>query len=142
MIMTNLAGPALAVGAIMVAIYSGYETIDDITRPALIDGAGTVSDTVHAGEPTLVEWVITKRTDCPGVSSRVWFGDEGFQLTEKVQATSLPMAPAKEYKIQTLIPELAPEGDLFLRINGHFDCQGKKIPFSLGPVVMHVASKS
>ena len=139
MITSNLVGPALAGVALFAAITSSLETYTKVTTPPLIEGAGVVAEPVRAGEKTLVTWAITKRTDCPGLTSRVWHGERGFQLTEMAQVTALDMSEApREYVIQTYIPELAPPGELRLDIEGFFDCGDGKEPFSVGPVVMQV----
>lgn len=139
MIASNIVGPTLAGAALFAAITSSLETYSKLTTPPLIEGAGVVSGPVMAGERTLVTWTITKRTDCPGLTSRVWHGEGGFQLTEQTQVTALDMSDIpREYAIQTYIPELAPPGELRLNVRGFFDCGGEKEPFSIGPVIIEV----
>lgn len=117
---------------------SGHRAVQVLTEAPLIEGVGIAPAEVHAGDTVLVEWDIVKRTDCPGYSSRVWSGESGFQLTEPVQASGLPVGSAT-YEIQTGIPRLAPEGPLSLEIVGHYDCEGREPwHFRLGPVEMMV----
>lgn len=138
MMASNVMGPVLAAGTFLLAGYQSYDTVDKIVSPPLIEAVGYVDNEVSAGGATLVHWVITKRTKCPGFTSRVWDGVGGFHLTEKVQATSLPISENKEYNIQTRIPELAPVGDLELNIAIQFDCDGDIFNYRLGPVGMAV----
>lgn len=138
MITTNITGPVLAAGALFAAAWSGYSTVSELTTPAIVEGAGVVDGPVYAGENTLVTWLITKRVDCPGLTSRVWHGENGFQLTEQAQVTTLDVSEAKEYRIQTRVPDLAPPGDLRLDVEGFLDCGDGKMGFSIGPVFMEV----
>lgn len=139
MITSNLVGPALAGVALFAALTSSLETYTELTTPPLIEGTGVVVDPVRAGEKTLVTWAIVKRTECPGLTSRVWHGEGGFQLAEMAQVTALEMSDVpREYEIETYIPELAPPGELRLDIDGFFDCGKGKEPFTIGPVIMEV----
>lgn len=124
---------ALAVAAMLV-IASAYT---HLIRGPLIEGVGSVDGPVRAGEVALVHWVITKRTDCPGESSRVWSGADGFYLADPMRATGLPMGDLQR-SIQTTIPSAAPSGPLTLTIRGRFDCLFGAVPFRLAPVQMDV----
>jgi len=139
MIASNIVGPVFAGVALLAAFTSSVETVNELTTPSIIEGAGVVAGPVQAGGVTLVTWSITKRTDCPGLTSRVWHGEGGFQLTEQAQVTALVASEVpREYEIQTYIPELAPAGELMLEVTGYFDCGDGKKPFTIGPVVMDV----
>ena len=139
MITSNIAGPVLAAVAMFAAAQSSLSAISELTTPPMIEGVGIVDGPVRAGEKHLVTWSIIKRTDCPGLTSRVWRGEGGFQLTEQAQVTALDVSEQpREYRIETYIPELAPPGELRLDIEGYFDCGEGKRGFSIGPVVMQV----
>jgi hypothetical protein len=131
-----MATAALLTG--LAAVVSGRDAVVSVLTPPLIEGAGAVESPVRPGENVLVTWSIDKRTDCPGLTSRVWHGEEGFQLTEPVQITALPKGQAI-YHIQTLVPTMAPPGHLTLKIKGHFECPGAApVAFALAPVHMEV----
>lgn len=135
---TNAVLPIAAIVAGALAFDSGRETVVSLTTPPVIEGYGEYAEPVRAGEVALIHWRITKRTDCPGLTSRVWDGPGGFHLTETVQQTSLPKGTF-DRKIETEIPTLAPAGELTLSIVGFFQCEGDgKTPFRLGPVNLTV----
>lgn len=108
--------------------------------PPPIEGTAIAPEFVQAGETVLIDWEIIKRTDCPGVNTRVWQGSNGFYLSEPRGATTLPVTSApKLYSIQTAIPVLAPPGPLSLSIEGTYRCRHDgEHTFTLGPVVMEV----
>lgn len=136
--LTNAAVAALALSAAGLAAMSSRDAVVTVMAPPLIEGHGSVSGPVHAGERVLVTWVIDKRTQCPGLTSRVWHGEGGFHLTEPVQITALPEG-AGTYQIETAVPALAPPGHLRLKIKGHFECPGAApVAFALEPVLMEV----
>jgi hypothetical protein len=133
MIASKIAWPAAgflaAAGALEVA---------DIALPPPISGGASYSEPVVPGEIVLVPWAITKRTECPGETSRVWDGQGNFHLTEPKQATALPAGTITP-NIQTKVPEMAPAGGLQLRIVGFFQCEGeRRQDFALGPVTFTV----
>lgn len=139
MFASNIISPVLLSASAALAVASGVDTVRYFVMPRHIEGIGAVSGPVTAGHDVLVDWVVTKRTDCPGVTSRVWYGQDGFQLTEPLQATSLPSGEAMQFSIQTKIPALAPPGELELHIVGAFECSGQQpAKFDLGPVYMQV----
>lgn len=139
MISTQISLPVLAVSATLTALVTGADVTRDILSPPLIEGSGRYDATAVAGSTDIVNWVITKRTDCPGYASRVWTGQDGFFLSEPAQATAIPIGVAREYHIQTAFPSMAPAGKLELAIKGHFECEGQpREYFSLGPVVFEV----
>lgn len=136
--LTNATAAVLALSAAGLAAVSSRDAVVTVMTPTMIEGRGSVSDPVQAGERVLVTWVIDKRTQCPGLTSRVWHGEGGFQLTEPVQIAALPEGSGT-YQIETAVPALAPSGDLTLTIKGHFECPGAApIAFALEPVVMEV----
>ena len=92
------------------------------------------------GETITVPWQITKRVNCKGVSGRVWAGEKGFSMTEPLRPTSLPaIGKPVTHNIQTTIPELAPPGQLVLRVAGYFDCPGgDRLWWEIGPVTLQV----
>lgn len=96
---------------------------------------------LKAGDTTLVNWVLVKELDCPGVSSRVWRGENGFYFVEPLQVTGIPMNPEPiSYHISTKIPDLAPAGRLNLEVVGTYNCGdilGDR-EFTLGPVSMTI----
>lgn len=108
--------------------------------PPPIEAVGTAPEMVVAGSDVLIEWVIQKRTECPGQNSRHWVGANGFFLAEPLGETTLPATLTPQtYMIQTHIPNLAPPGNLLLSINGWYQCPGNaRQEFALGPVAMEV----
>ena len=123
---------------------TGYEAIKTYknysTSPA-ISGMGVVGDPVTAGTVTTVEWTLVKEVDCPGTSSRIWRGQDGFYVVESKTITALPLNPEPVvYSIETRIPFMAPAGDLTLEILGSYDCGGilGAREFTLGPVHINV----
>lgn len=139
MISTQFSLPILAVSATLTALVTGADVATDILSPPIIEGFGSYDAPAVAGEMGMVNWFITKRTACPGYASRVWTGQDGFFLSEPVQATAIPIGVAREYKIPTAFPSMAPAGQLELMIKGHFECEVQpREYFSLGPVVFEV----
>lgn len=138
MISTHLLASTGAIAAVTFALGSGWIAAVDVLSPPLISGSGYVETKAKAGDDVMVNWVITKRTDCPGASSRIWSGEGGFHLSEVMQATSIPQNnDAQRYVVPTSVPEMAPDGKLTLKIKGYFDCQDKEREwFTLGPVVI------
>jgi hypothetical protein len=121
------------------AAYTSVDTVRLLARDPLIEAVANAPDIVAPGDEVIIEWAIVKRTECPGYSSRIWEGENGFHLSEPVQATSLPSG-AGVYDVPTQIPLLTPSGEAKLTIRGHFDCPGEEARyFSLGPVTMTVA---
>lgn len=131
MIVSKIVAP---VGGALMAY--GAWTATDILLPPMIEGSGQYeAGPVAPGDVVLVSWTLTKRTECPGLTSREWRGGAGFYLVEPVQVTALPVGDDMRRDIQTKIPELAPAGPLNLHITGQFQCEGKAPqPFDLGPV--------
>jgi len=134
---------ALIASASLITISAGIEGVETaktVFSPPIIDAVAIAPGQVSAGDEIVIEWDIIKRTSCPGYSSRVWEGANGFHLSEPVQAASIPEGRGV-YSIPTLIPHLAPAGDLRLSIKGHFDCDGREPEyFRLGPVTMTIES--
>lgn len=122
------------------AAIEGVQAVQHTLTGAAITGHGSVSGEASPGERVVVRWVIHKRVDCPGWNSRVWDGPDGFKLTEERMATTLPISEKpKVYDIETKIPELAPPGDLELRIVGEYQCKvGGTHEFALGPVDIRI----
>lgn len=144
---SNSVANLVITGATAFALVSGATevaqiTLDKVTPPP-IEGQAVMPDSAVAGQDVLVKWVITKRTACPGENSRVWDGEDGFHLTERVRATGLPATGVpKEYNIQTRIPEYAPIGLLSLRIHGWYQCPGaERVPFDLGPAYTTIVGR-
>lgn len=132
----------MAVVSVATASISGFEHIVDANTPPPIEGWAERLSSVQAGEVARIEWHITKRIDCPGVSGRVWKGEDNFYMVEPYRKTALPMMEGEiTYRIQTEIPSLAPEGDLLLTIEGYYDCPNKRIEYSIGPVELTVVTK-
>lgn len=119
---------------------TAVSTMANHVFPPAIEGSGAYDAPVTAGDTVLVQWTVTKRTACPGENHRVWFGENGFTMTEPVGPTTLPMTrDPTTYNIPTLIPEQAPQGDLELTIEGYFQCVGSpRVNWELGPVVFTV----
>lgn len=123
-----------------IVLVSGSELVIKSSIPAPIEGGGIAPESVKPGHAVIVDWKIIKRTDCKGQNSRVWNGMNGFHMTEGFQPTTLPTSGNwREYHVETLIPQLAPSGNLSLSIVGFYQCPGSaKQEFELGPVVMKV----
>ncbi|PCJ24100.1 MAG: hypothetical protein COA96_10165 [SAR86 cluster bacterium] len=137
--MQNLLIPAIAAFSVLSAGWSGVDLYFVKTTPPTIEGYATRVAPVRAGQDIRLEWHITKLTDCPGVASRVWDGEDGFRMTEAQKSTSLPKTKTiTKYRFQTRIPNLAPVGELNLSIMGYFDCPDGKKYWSLGPVTLNV----
>lgn len=138
--LTSHVAPVALFGAALV--WGGFNVAADLREantPPAISGSAVYSEPVRAGETVLIPWTITKRVDCPGASSRVWNGRDGFQLSETQQSASLPVGEDMRFNIQTLIPTLSPSGPLTLEIIGYYECDGERRPFTLGPVLLEVA---
>ena len=134
--------PIVSSAAMLVATGVNIDRAKDYLSLPLIEGWSVRMTPVTAGDVELLEWNITKRTSCPGVSSRVWNGEDGFYMVEPLRKTALPMNEEEQtYRIPTEIPRLAPEGDLQLSIKGHYDCDGEMFEYSLGPVELIVEAK-
>lgn len=107
-------------------------------RPPIIEGRGAATGVVAPGQTATIDWTITKRTGCPGVTGRVWSQDDGYFLAEPLQPTALPEGEG-DYRIPTRVPDGVSPGRLELRIVGTFQCPGyAEQPFSLGPVILAV----
>lgn len=129
---------AAAVLSVFFAVDSGVGAAAALFTPAAVEGVGVARGNAIAGYPVFVDWDIDKRTECGGVSSRVWSGPDGFFLSETVQATALPMG-RNQITVPTDVPRLAPVGTLELNIVGSFQCEtGGPIHFKLGPVFIEV----
>lgn len=112
--------------------------------PPPIEGVGAVRGTVKAGETVTVDWIITKRTSCNGVSGRYWSTENGFSMNEPLKATALPvtLGPAS-YKIPTKIPSEVKGSEVTLEIIGWYECPNDdKEYFRLGPVVIQLEGGS
>lgn len=118
----------------------GAKVLVDAKLPPAVEGSGYFSGTAMPGESIPVLWQIVKRTECPGLNSRSWDGEDGFHITETLKPTSLPTTDGfVEYLIETKVPDLAPPGELRLTIKGWYECPGAdKEPFTLGPVLIMV----
>lgn len=127
---------SLTVVAMTVAAVDNFGDVVDRVFPPVIEGRGWHDDPVTPGETALVTWQIAKRTGCPGENWRVWFGADGFAMTEAVVPTTLPMTDdLRTYQIPTLIPAQAPEGQLTLEVHGYYQCIGSpRVNWELGPV--------
>ena len=136
--------PAAVVLLVVQGASTGYEAIKtykDYSTPPGISGVGISHTEVRAGDKAVIEWTLTKEVDCPGTSSRVWRGEDGFYIVEPRTITALPMNPEPVvYSIETTIPALAPVGDLTLEVIGEYNCGdilGAR-EFTLGPVHINV----
>ncbi len=134
---------ALPIATIMTVSLHGVDLAvavlgDKIPPP--IEGVGAVHDIAVPGETVIVDWIITKRTDCPGASGRVWSSPDGFSMNEPMTSTSLPItAEPRHYQIPTGVPGEVTDDVLELRIEGWYDCPNSpRDYFSLGPVYMEV----
>lgn len=130
---------AISIQAMTTFIGGATVAIEKLTPPP-IEGYATTQEKVWPGGTVWVKWKIVKRTDCPGVNSRVWRGENGFEITEESKPTELPVSiDWRAYDIVTEIPKLAPPGHLALTIEGEYRCPGADaVEFSLGPVLMEV----
>ena len=121
--------------------YTAIKTYKDFSTPPGISGVGVSHSAVRAGDDTVIEWTLTKEVDCPGTSSRVWRGKDGFYIVEPRTITALPInLEPVVYSIETTIPTLAPVGELTLEIIGQYNCGdilGAR-EFTLGPVHINV----
>ena len=138
MISTHYMAVAAGIMAAAAAIPSGYSAVNAITAKPLVTGWAIYESPVSAGGVVSIPWAISKRTTCPGLSSRAWAGENGFTLSEPMRATALPKGDGV-YQVQTAIPELAVNGPLSLSIVGFFDCPNEpRQHFTLGPVELTV----
>jgi len=136
---TGITTKIVALCSIGLAGASGVQTVRVLTSPPLIEGTGVYESPVSAGDTVMIDWTITKRTDCPGELSRVWHGENGFYMVEPLRKSALPTINSPvTYSIQTEIPTFAPVGNLQLSINGVYNCDNGPMPFSLGPVEIEV----
>ena len=140
----NLTGNLLALAGVFtvgLSVSDLSEAIWMAKAPPLIEGVGSVAAPVLPGEDVFVLWQIRKLTKCPGESSRVWRGQDGFYLVEPAKPTALVSSPDVQFfRIPTSIPESAPPGPLELTIEGAYDCGGiAPIQFAIGPVEIQVA---
>lgn len=108
--------------------------------PPPIEGTGAASTSARPGGSVIVDWIIIKRTDCPGQSGRVWSSEDGFAMNEPMTTTALPTTTEpKHYKIPTAIPSEVTDDNVTLRIKGWYDCPNSpREYFELGPVVIEV----
>jgi len=139
---SNFVGASLTTVSMGWAALSGVDLVVDHLTPPPIEGMGYYSEPVHPGETVIVRWEIRKRTDCNGLYSRVWEGEDYFSMVEAVRTVNLPKG-AGTYYIPTRIPDETPEGQVRLKIKGYYDCDVKNQEdewFMLGPVVMVVAA--
>lgn len=130
-----------AVASFSMLSFTAADKVYSTIKPPAIEGKAFVKERAYVGELATVTWDVIKRTSCPGKSSRVWHGPDGYSLTEMQQATTLPVG-AGTYKIPTRIPNTAPEGPLQLSISGYTECPGKPVEYwTLTPVVIDVARR-
>jgi len=137
---SNFVGASLTTVSMGWAALTGVELVVDHLTPPPVEGKGYYSEPVRAGETVSIKWVITKRTDCNGLSSRVWEGEDNFSMVEAMRVATLPKGTGVYY-IPTRIPEETPAGEVRLKIKGYYDCDVKNQEdewFILGPVVMVV----
>lgn len=109
--------------------------LKDIIPPP-IEGVGSARGVGQSGKEILVDWIITKRTDCKGVSGRSWHTDSGFRLDEPLTVTTLPQSLEPiAYHISTKIPHDIEGDSVYLSIVGWYECgtEGRDF-FELGPV--------
>lgn len=119
--------------------YTVAQSAYQYARPSIVEGVGAYHSPVTAGETVLIDWMITKRIDCPGQSSRVWSGENGFSMSESMRPTKMPVGTGT-YKVETKIPDEAPEGDLKMTVSGYFECPHRdREYFSLNPIILKVA---
>ena len=140
--MPNIIYGAITAGGIAIASLNGFGIVSDKLAAPPIEGYASRVTPVVAGQAILAYWNIIKRTDCPGVQSRVWDGEGGFSMVEPLRKTTLKGNGIwTKYRIQTDIPSLAPVGGLDLYIKGYYDCGDGPIEFSLGPLELVVVSE-
>lgn len=134
-VVAAVCGCTIAASAVSVGL-----DVNEMLQPAPIEGTGSVSGPVVANSTAMVEWTLTKRTDCTGQSARVWSGAEGFYMVEPYRVTAIPRTEAETaFRIPTEIPKQAPAGLLELRIIGYYECEpGQRDHFTLGPVTLEV----
>ena len=135
---THFLAVAAALASTVLGVGSAGRFVMDATTPPIVESDWQeVRGDVRPGATVIMEWHITKRTDCPGYAGRIWFGENDFYLSEPVRATNLPRGVGN-YQVETVIPLLAPPGPLRLLVKGHFDCAYGHRFFELGPVDMEV----
>jgi len=139
MAIQNYIGALATSVAFFAASMSGVELASELLSEPLIEGYGTYDKTVRAGETIDIEWVITKRTDCSGVSGRVWRGQHGFYMAEAMRPTGLKSGEEMRITIPTTVPEQAPIGELQLQVKGFYNCTLNRHDwFLLSPVLLVV----
>ncbi len=116
---------------------AGRFVIEAATPPIIESDWHRVYGDVRPGNTVIMEWHITKRTDCPGYVGRIWFGEDNFYISEPVRSTNLPRGVGS-YQVETTIPLLAPPGKLQLFVKGYFNCTHGHRFFELGPIKMEV----
>lgn len=139
----DIAAPFSAMMSVCVALLSvAMPFVGPQVHP--VEGTAVYEGTVRPGQFVLVEWSITKRTECIGMNARVWDGENTFHLTEPAMPNSLPVSNDPiTATIPTRIPEYAPPGKLTLRIVGSCEVDGMKpLPFVLGPIEFEVYSQA
>lgn len=137
--LVNVSAPIVAALTMLATTYAGFDAAKELLTPPIIEGRATRVSPVMAGEKVLIEWYITKLTDCDGVAGRVWYGEAGFYVVEPLKQTTLPMNKSEMvYRIPTQIPILAPSGGLDLFIKGHYNCPNGLVYYTLGPVKLTV----
>lgn len=137
---TDIALPAVTAVAFAVHGVDLADTFLSGSLPLPIEGVGAVREIAVPGETIIVDWIITKRTNCSGVSGRVWSSPDGFSMNEPVTPTSLPVtAEPRHYQIPTAVPGEVTDDSVELRIQGWYDCPNSpREYFTLGPVFMEV----
>jgi len=139
MAIQNFIGAIATSAAFFAASMSGVELATELLSEPLIEGYGIYEKPVRAGETIEIEWIITKRTDCNGVSGRVWKGQLGFYMSEAMRPTGLPSGEAMRITIPTTVPEQAPIGELQLQVKGFYNCARDRHDwFLLSPVLLVV----
>jgi hypothetical protein len=137
---SNFVGASLTAVSVGWVALTGVDLVVDHLTPPPVAGKGYYSEPVRAGETVNIKWVITKLTDCHGLTSRVWEGEDNFSMMEETRVTTLPKGTGVYY-IPTRIPEGTPVGEVSLKIKGYYDCdvtsQENKW-FILGPVLLVV----
>jgi hypothetical protein len=137
----NIVGLAITTASIGWAALSGVAVIEDYFSLPPIEGVGYYDQTVRPGETINVKWVITKRTPCNGVSSRVWEGQDSFSMVEASRPTVIPVGTNMIRYVSTVVPAGTPAGEVKLKVQGYYKCGNAKHAekwFMLGPVVMVV----
>lgn len=140
--MHNLTFAAIMSTGLFLTALDGVDYVKEITTPPPVEGWAERLTPVYAGQSARIEWHIIKRTECPGVAGRVWRGENSFYMVEPYRQAALPMTDGEViFRIQTQVPDLAPEGDLLLSIEGYYDCPDGREQYVLGPVELTVRVK-